>query len=296
MINNIFDQNIDAVSNPGRPLITKKVDLELYIKIAYGLLGCSLVCALVVGRVSFFIISGAILGYYSYSAPPLRLKRIPVLSKAIISLISLAIVFLGYITVQGESSGVGFPKFFVWFFLIGITLAANFIDLKDYAGDAAGRIMTVPVLLGLPLARLVIGISFMLAGVGLYFYFPSFYLFPVFLVAGILGFYFIHQKDYAEWRVFSLYLASYGGFYFIALDEEAMRLDQGFLSRSSTLWLFYEEVLLVGLGIAALILRVLHCSGLISQDLLSNFILATTSLLLIRACPISPFFGGNLTS
>ena len=94
----------------------------------------------------------------------------------------------------------------LWIFLIGFTLTANFIDIKDYLGDKAQRIMTVPVLLKPPLAKLFIGSAFIFTSLAFHFYLQNIFLLPLLLVAGIFGFYFINQKNYQEWRVFSVYL------------------------------------------------------------------------------------------
>jgi len=209
MLNNIYDQAIDRISNPKRPLVTKEIELKHYKNIAITILFCSLAYALAVNVKSLLIISGAIFAYYIYSTPPLRLKRIPVFSKAIISSASLAFILLGYINVHGNWQG--FPNSFIWIFLIGFTLTANFIDIKDYLGDKAQRIMTVPVLLKPPLAKLFIGSAFIFTSLAFHFYLQNIFLLPLLLVAGIFGFYFINQKNYQEWRVFSVYLLTITG-------------------------------------------------------------------------------------
>ena len=204
MLNNIPDQTIDRISNPDRPLIKHTINLNQYQNIATTVLCCSLVYALAVNRISFLIISSAIFGYYIYSMPPLRLKRIPLISKTIPASVSLAFVLLGYINVQG--SWQGFPQSLLWIFLVGFTCATNLIDIKDYTGDKANRIMTIPVLLTPTLAKIFIGIAFALTSMAFYFYLQNFYLLPLLFLAGILGFYFINQKNYQEWKVFSVYL------------------------------------------------------------------------------------------
>ncbi|CAL7960565.1 conserved membrane hypothetical protein [Gammaproteobacteria bacterium] len=209
MINNIYDQTIDSISNPKRPLVTKEIALKHYTNIATTILFCSLAYALAVNVKSMFIIGSAILAYYIYSAPPLRLKRIPLFSKAIISSASLAFILLSYINAHGNLQE--FPKSFIWIFLMGFTLTANFIDIKDYLGDKAQGIMTLPVLLTPPLAKLFIGGAFILTSLAFHFYLQNLFLLPLLFVAGILGFYFINQKNYQEWRVLCIYLLTITG-------------------------------------------------------------------------------------
>src|SRR5205085_9038295 len=96
---------------------------------------------------------------YIYSMPPIRFKRVLLFSKLIIAINSLAMILLGYRLLNGDI--LFFPAVIIPLLLIGFTLTANVIDIKDYEGDKIGGIITLPGLLGLYWSKLIIGMAFL---------------------------------------------------------------------------------------------------------------------------------------
>ena len=164
--NNISDLEIDKISNPTRPLVTQSISLGCYKKISYGALALSLFFAFEVNPSVLLLVSTAILLYFLYTQPPVRFKRIPVISKLAISFNSLIAVLLGYFLLTHEFTA--FPVLLIPIYLIGLTLAANVIDLKDIEGDRACGIKTLPVLIGNNLTKLIICLGFLIVYVGFY--------------------------------------------------------------------------------------------------------------------------------
>ncbi len=158
--NNIADVSIDKINNPDKSLFSGW-DPELYRRIGNVFLIISLVLSAIIPFTSSFYILVFLSGYYLYSQPPFRLKRVPVFSKIIIAFNTWALVLAGF--TFGGRSPLDFPGKYTWLFLLCFGLALNFIDLKDYKGDKAAGIKTLPVLLGEEKGRLVIGLL-MLAG------------------------------------------------------------------------------------------------------------------------------------
>jgi len=205
--NDISDVSIDIISNSNRPLIEKKIRPKEYLNLSYYVLIFALLIAAFVDFISIFFIACFIALYFVYSMPPLRFKRVPVLSKLVISLNSLLLVIWGY-----YFTGLPlyeFPPQIILYFLVPITLAINFIDIKDYEGDKLAGIKTLPTLLGLRGAKIIIGIFFIIAYVLAY---PLFEI-PVYIIPllsfGILEAYLIIKKDYRERDVFLVYLLSF---------------------------------------------------------------------------------------
>jgi len=151
-------------------------------------------------------------GSFFYSAPPFKLKDIPVLSKLPIVVNSLLLLMLGH-SFAGELFDMStvFPLFFLTIFL----LAANFVDIKTYEGDKKEGIKTLPVLLGLKKAKLLIGAFFALAVFSSYFLIEELIsltptLSTVFILilgsVGVVEFYLINREEYEEGPVFITYL------------------------------------------------------------------------------------------
>ncbi len=202
--NNITDQGIDKISNQSRPLITGSIALSTYTQIGYWSLFASLVYALAADARALLLMSVLIAGYYLYSMPPIRFKRVLILSKFAIAMNSLAMILLGYILVQGDVKF--FPHSVIVIVLAGFTLCANVIDVKDEAGDKVGGILTLPGLIGLKWSRILIGVMFVLTYTCFAWLFHAYYL--PFFFAGLIQFYLINRKVFNEKLIFIFNLLS----------------------------------------------------------------------------------------
>lgn len=205
-MNNIADYDIDLISNPDRPLTRKNIEIGLYKKLAILFLFLSLFFSALVSFTVFFLLVLFIGNYFIYSMPPLRLKRITFFSKLIIAINSLAIALMGYSLIIGSFKD--FPAILYLLFVVGVTATANFIDIKDYAGDKHANIRTLPVVLGQKNAKIVIGAFFLVV-------YPSFFIifishnykifwFWIFLSLGAIQFYVINRKQYKDSTVMIL--------------------------------------------------------------------------------------------
>lgn len=214
--NNMADVGIDAVSNPSRPLVASAISLRAYRAAAVLLLAVALLCAFAVSAIAGFLVALFIGNYFIYSMPPLRLKRVPLFSKLVILINSAGLAMAGFsaFTVL-DAAGVArfaaslpaLPFSTASMLFFALLLAANFIDIKDYEGDKQEGINTLPVLLGLPLSKALIGgaFFFLYSAVGLYIGGALAY---VAVAAGALQCYVINRRRYEEAYVFWLYLPS----------------------------------------------------------------------------------------
>lgn len=214
--NNIADSEIDKISNPDRPLVNASFSFDTYRKLAWSFLCLAMLYAALANFATLFFIVLFIGNYFLYSMPPLRLKSIPFFSKLAISLNSLALVMLGFLTIT--HSLLNFPGITFAIFLVGVTAAANMIDIKDYDGDKQAGINTLPVVLGPARAKRVIGTFFLFTFGALCFVVtflnaPLYWLF-VFPFLGIIQFLLINRKNYDERPVllvtlFTVWLITY---------------------------------------------------------------------------------------
>jgi len=214
MENNIHDIKIDQISNKKRPL-QKGININEYSFFSKVFFGLSIIFACSGGIISLSGIIIFIALYYIYSTPPFRVKRIPLLSKGIISFASLTLIYIGYLATGGNI--LEFPLEIMLVFVIGFTLAINFIDIKDYEGDKKNNILTLPVIFGLKKSKIIIGIFFIIAYLIAYLAIRKEVLLPIVLIFAILEFLFINSKEYSEKNVFIIYLISLiiiGYFYF----------------------------------------------------------------------------------
>ncbi len=206
-VNDMTDVAIDAVSNRERPLVSGTLSKE-EIKDAAGFF---FVVALIGGYFSgfwaFFCICTFLAVFYIHAAPPLRLKRIPLLASFLIAIASLASVLAGFYFVDTSHLFSDFPTNIMALILISFTLGLNFKDMKDVAGDRAGGIMTVPVLFGEKYGSITTGALFACAFFVVPIILGSWAIFVPSLIAGIVGYLVIVTEPYREWRVFVLWFA-----------------------------------------------------------------------------------------
>jgi len=202
IINDIEDLGIDLVSNKDRPLSRGNISLVAYRKLAWFFFFAAVVYSLIVNPMLCFFALLMMGIYFLYSAPPLRFKRIPVFSKLAISLNSVNLVVLGLMVFKRMINPN--PEVVILFILF--TMAANFIDLKDYEGDKAGGIKTLPTLLGLKKAKLYIGVFFLLNYLMIMKFVKEWYFVLIFAFIGLLQFYLINRNKYEEKYVMYLYI------------------------------------------------------------------------------------------
>ena len=204
--NNLADIPIDRITNKDRPTVTNEIPQAAYEKIAFLALAGALVAALTAGPLVCLLIVCFMGNYYLYSMPPLRFKRVLFLSKAAIGMNSFLMILAGYVL---AGNGIkAFPAGMTAYVLLSFTACINFIDLKDYEGDKAVGICTLPVYMGLKNAKLLIGCFFVIS----FALFPFFIKLPALLlpciIAGALLFYLTNKRTYNENALFGTYLAS----------------------------------------------------------------------------------------
>jgi len=203
-VNDIADAPIDRISNAGRPLILGTVTTDEMQTIGYFWLGLSLLQAWAVGLYPLYFNLIFTACYYVYSAPPLRLKRIPLLSSLLIAGAILSTVLAGFFFESTNKKFEAFPGFVLIGILIVFTLGVNMRDIKDIEGDRAEGVRTLPLLFG-RYGRHVVGILFAVSFLVAPF---VFHLAPIFwpsLVAAVLGYSIAVRQPFREGYVFALY-------------------------------------------------------------------------------------------
>jgi 4-hydroxybenzoate polyprenyltransferase len=206
IINNLEDIEIDSVSNPDRLTVTGAINPDMYSSISWWVLFGSISSAALVGFEHMFLVLAFIAGYFLYSAPPLRLKRVLILSKGIIALNSMLLVTAGYAFLNIKETFT-LPTVLLPIFLVGFTMLLNFIDLKDYAGDKQAGIKTLPVVVGMEWAKWIIGTSFIATYLSVYSITQNIYLVPALLLVGLAQYYLVTKEVWEEWKVLTLHLA-----------------------------------------------------------------------------------------
>lgn len=157
VVNDLYDIEIDKVTNRTRPLIANTI-----AKKDYSIFGI-LFFFISIFFMAIISVTGALLlvAYqaiaFLYSANPLRLKRFPLFATLFASAASLLIFFAGYIIFSTIKSINSMPWSIPAFLFVAYTFLLTIKDFKDITGDKHDQVYTIPVLLGAQLGKQVIG-------------------------------------------------------------------------------------------------------------------------------------------
>lgn len=154
-MNDLYDKEIDKVSNRDRGLITTPIGLD-------KLKEFSLLCAVVSLYIAFFV-SSSIFNFillmlaisFFYSAPPIRFRNYP-FSSMFIGLISFLTFLCGYLSQVSRYSLRTDVLIIGCAIAIGMTLGSTLIDLKDLAGDKRAGVKSIPVIFGLEKGKKIV--------------------------------------------------------------------------------------------------------------------------------------------
>ena len=204
--NNIEDLEADRISNPERPLVGNRVAKDAYYRAGVFCQAYALLLAISVQKEMFFGVLAISAGYYIYSCAPFRLKRFPFLAKGIIGFNSLAVALCGFVLAGGRL--FQFPVIWIFYIVVPLSLAANFVDLKDTAGDGHTGIRTLPVLWGERKARFFIAcctvFAYGMAGILL----RLVWVYPLLVLVTGVHIWLLYRKPYNEKPIFLVYVTA----------------------------------------------------------------------------------------
>jgi len=206
-INDIADEDIDAVSNIDRPLITNDLNKEDMKQSAFLFLVASLIAGYLAGFTALFFVLVFTALYYIYSASPTRFKLIPFFSSFIIGFCCLTAVLAGFFLTSPLKYVSFFPARFVVAIVILFFLGSHIRDMKDIEGDKKAGVKTVPVLFGDIWGPKVVGFFASLAFLLVPLFFKIYQLFIPAVPSALIVYYFIDRKPYQEKFIFRIYFA-----------------------------------------------------------------------------------------
>jgi 4-hydroxybenzoate polyprenyltransferase len=176
VINDVYDSDIDKLSNPER---SKTLEIftparRMQFASAAALLAAAL--GFLVGKYTWWAVPAAAAVGWMYSAPPLRLRKY-LLSSLIIGLGSAAAFLFGFVALDFSQTAVIGPEAWI---TAGVVFAAFSLgqtarDLKDAESDASHGIKTVFTVLGRERGKRIVS-AFLAIG----------FLAPIILVHGLI--------------------------------------------------------------------------------------------------------------
>jgi len=147
-LNDLVDEESDRIVGADRPLVTGALGRGDVARFAAAAAAAALLFALNVKYSTFLLVALALALSFIYSAPPLHLKRFPVLATLALGCISLLACLAGFSAFAEERATAVFPLRLGWTIVLAFGLGFSAKDLKDVEGDRATGVWTLPVLLG----------------------------------------------------------------------------------------------------------------------------------------------------
>ena len=208
--NDEVDKNIDQLSNTDRPLVKKIfTDIE-WNNMKWVFFVLSIISAILSGYSTLPTIIVFLVIYHIYSVYPLRLKRYPIISSALVSINACLAFMLGFFLVSGNEPFNILPIGVLSGIFIFYLCVENIKNLKDIAGDTKEKIITVPVIFGEKKGKIITWILVLLGTFTIPLMIFSTkqisWLGPVF---GALSYFLIVRRNYKEKPLFLLYLCGF---------------------------------------------------------------------------------------
>ncbi|MBD3349591.1 MAG: tetratricopeptide repeat protein [Candidatus Eisenbacteria bacterium] len=155
-VNDLFDVRADRIAGNPRPLARKELDRRDVAGQAAVLGIAGLLFALNVKYSTFLALLLTYAVSLIYSMPPLRLKRVPVLSTLTLGYISFLTAVVGFSLFAEERAFALFPPRLGAVLVLSFGLGFAAKDLKDVEGDRATGVVTLPVLFGTRKGRYIV--------------------------------------------------------------------------------------------------------------------------------------------
>jgi len=202
VVNDIFDYEVDLVSNHERPLQKSLFTVNQYAQFGAVLFFLSIIGGMLLHyKLGILLLVYQILAWF-YSAEPFRLKRVPVVASFLSAATLLTVFFSGFIFFSPAQNLDHLPWRIVFLLLIAYTLSLPIKDFKDIAGDKKDGVRTIPVIFGEEKGRLIVGagifISFLLS---IFFINETRLFFPA-IIFGSLSFLIMNNKKIHPRKVF----------------------------------------------------------------------------------------------
>lgn len=201
-INDKEDVEIDAISNPERPFVDKTTPKVEWTSLNKYLFILMILGFLLLDKTVSFLLILTQCAFYIYSVPPLKLKRHFLSSSILIGATTVFMAMSGFFLVSSHQLLLGFPIKALLIIGLSYALLSNIKDIKDYAGDKAKNIRTMPVVFGLEKSKKIIALLYVLVFMNIPFLLSLKSLLPFAIIASAIVLYLLTKKIYQEKYIF----------------------------------------------------------------------------------------------
>lgn len=204
LLNDIYDLEIDKISNNIRPLVTGEIQPLGAKWYSLFFISISLVLAICLDESTFILTLAFHALSFLYSCPPFRLRQLPGIPNVILGLVALLCFHIGSSLITDNDTFEKIPQSFSWAVLWGYSIATTIKDLKDYEGDKENGVLTLMTWLGKYNGRIVTGMLIFALALSLPAIFGVFSMMWIAIPCAISLFWVIYKKQ-KEVYIFAIY-------------------------------------------------------------------------------------------
>ncbi len=204
-INDIEDRKIDAISNTNRPLINNSLTVKDFKIYNFFLILIIIFSSATLSYEIFSLLVAWNCVYFIYSSPPFRLKQFPIISSLAIGINGAITILIGFMFASGGYYYNKIPNTLMLTFVLIISLISMVKDIKDIKGDKADGILTIPVIYGEKLGKIIISLCVILALILTSLLPGPSILQMTSIPFGIASTYLINKKNFKEIYLFILF-------------------------------------------------------------------------------------------
>jgi len=155
IFNDIYDYNIDIISNKNRPLVTNAISREEFKFMGALFLVIALMIAVCINPTFFFLVLVYNLSAFLYSAPPVRLRKYLIISNLLLAFIFLITFYAGTSVIIEEFELKNVPTYLSIALFTCFFLALTIKDIKDSEGDKIAHIHTLSTIFSPKIGNIV---------------------------------------------------------------------------------------------------------------------------------------------
>ncbi len=206
-VNDIHDENIDLISNTNRPIPLKLFTKDEFYTLTRIFLILALLCAYGASLYGLFFVILYSFIFYIYSAYPIKLKRHYIGGIITIGIASISSISAGFFLSNPSKELLSLSPTLLLFSALLFGIGSMIKDLKDYDGDKANNIKTLPVVMGLKNSKIIIASLISISLIGASLYIGEKIIITSSIIASIIIWKVLSAKIYKEINFFITYIA-----------------------------------------------------------------------------------------
>lgn len=212
IVNDVYDFEVDKISNSVRPLPKGIFETKEYLNLGIIIFLLSLLGGLVVSPKFAALLFVYQFIAWAYSSEPFRLKNFPIIATLLGAVDLILVMMMGFTLISGDNNIQGLSWRVILYLLIFLTFFLPIKDFKDIEADKKYQTWTLPVIFGEETGRMLLAIWAFVSFVASVFFLNEYRLFWWAILFGSVMFFILINKKIKPRQFFWWALIIIGGY------------------------------------------------------------------------------------